>query len=174
MENLTNLKETVDTVDAKWIRLNTLVSNALVRKSTMIDTRPFEKDDFLNPLNVIKCFETVEIVFRELTNADESSSRSECICSVIQLCGEHSTEGLLWSNEKCVSMSESVLRRALQYYDCSDLNGFLIKEKTREKLNGTHLFISFLSKLSKDEWKYYPATVHCFSWLLHHIQVINC
>ncbi|XP_065221367.1 TELO2-interacting protein 2-like [Planococcus citri] len=157
----------------EWNQLKYEIENSFIPKNTIIESRPFEVDDFIGVLdNVKSCFEKLTI-FSLIPPEDLSASsrnRYECISYAIIFCGEHSSKNV-WTDDDCMAASRTTLKTIMSACLCETLNDYMIKVDQRETLHGVNLLSFILPKLSKEEWQYYPSITCCFTWLLSHIEL---
>ncbi len=162
--------------DEYWSELNILVQQVHVPKNTIIDSRPFEPEDFLLTTKAAKiAFASIQFivddVLKSVAPAESSQKFLDCIYSVVVLCGEHSSASFLWTDEECVKLSDKVLSGVLRLFGFDRFISFLMTTDLDERLHGVNIFSTLLAKLTTTTLKYYPATIRCYSWLLHHIRV---
>ncbi|XP_065213448.1 TELO2-interacting protein 2-like [Planococcus citri] len=159
----------------EWDRLKYEIENSFIPKNTIIESRPFEVDDFIGVLdNVMSCFEKLS-VFSLIPPEDLSTSsknRYECISYAIIFCGEHSSKNV-WTDDDCVAASQTTLKTLMSACSCKTLDEYMIKLDQQETLRGVNLLTFILPKLSKEEWKYHPSITCCLTWLLSHIELPN-
>jgi hypothetical protein len=153
-----------------WEDLCELLKQASVPKNTVIDERPFEQADFARAIKLAnECFATLENDLSNLKVLD-INKQLELVYRTLLACGEHSS-CTLWTDDDCIRLSERVLRKTLALLNVRDLSSFLIARDAEKQMHGINLFLLLTPKLAKNEWKYHPAAVHCYCWLLRHINV---
>lgn len=167
-------KTRIPSSNVEWNQLKEEIKNSFIPKNTIIESRPFEAEDFIGLLNNVEsCFKKLTSVLSHIPPEEPSvcsKSRYECISYAIILCGEHSSKNV-WTDDDCVALAHTTLKILMSSSMCETLNEYMIKVDHQDKLQGVNLFTFILPKLSKEEWKYYPAVTCCFAWLLSHIQV---
>lgn len=162
--------------DFVWEDLNDLILKVLIPKNDIIDTRQFEAVDFGDAIEIVeKCLSSLEFLLSnqiQINELEPNSSPMKSIYSIIILCGEHACKNV-WTNDQCISLSKSIIEKILFILRCDNLSSFLTKLDRKKKPYGVYIFELLLPKLTKESWKYFPAAVACYSWLLQHIKVIK-
>lgn len=170
---LANFSSVSANVDEYLSKLQELVIQAFVPENKTIESRPFEREDFSTTPAVAKqIFKTLQLA---LSSGIEEYQKYDnlfhkLIYSSVILCGEHSGF-FLWTDNECCELSQTVLATILKIFQCINVEYFLIKMDSKKKYHGNNILSEILPKLSKDSWKYHPASVQCFSWLIHQIKV---
>lgn len=160
--------------DEYWSKLEKLVIQALVPENKTIESRPFEREDFSSIPDAAK--QTFKTLQSALSSASEKYQKDDgpflkLIYSSIILCGEHSGF-FLWTDNECCELSQIVLDAVLKIFQCPNVDTFLVQIDSKKTYLGCNILGEILPKLSKDLWKYHPASVQCYSWLIHQTKVI--
>lgn len=159
--------------DEYWSKLEELVIQSLVPENKTIESRPFEREDFSSTPDIAQqTFKTLQQAF---SSGSEEYQKDDgpflkLIYSSVILCGEHSGF-FLWSDNECCELSQTVLDTILKIFECPNVDSFLVEMDSKKKYYGSNILSEILPKLSKDLWKYHPASVQCYSWLIHQIKV---
>lgn len=162
----------IPSCEHEWLQVTKEIQDTFIKKNTIIDSRPFEREDFDNVVAIKACLEKLKYIFNNIDRGkffEFSYAQRSCFNHAIILCGEHSSKNV-WNDDDCVVMSNDVVQSVLASCVCDSLNEYLILNH-EDRLNASDLISIILAKLSKDNWKYYPSICCCFAWLLNHIQV---
>lgn len=162
-------------LEEDWKNLNDFVTQIHVPENKIIETRPFELEDFASITFITKqCFNILESLFSNQIKLDFDDKYCReclnCIYSIILLCGEHSSQNL-WTNDECIDLSNKILKKVLKVLKCQNLISFLMQVDDKRKFHGTNIFNLMIPKLTIDKWRFYPSLVQSYSWLLHFISV---
>ena len=136
------------------------------------EDRPYVKEDFSSKIN--DRLDVLNLLYSNLTNdttedkvllnINDNVTKKHFIVPLFLLSGEN-LQSALWTNANIIQTSYlilSIIKK--EVFKSSSINEILNKD--REFLQ---LCLKDIHEKLEDQWKSYPGTQYCFSWLLRQV-----
>ncbi|XP_015429301.1 PREDICTED: TELO2-interacting protein 2-like [Dufourea novaeangliae] len=154
-----------------WAACIDLIEKTYVPGKTIGASRPCEEKDFREYRQIVdrNLRNIRSMLYHIVHNRNEGNVHIDVNASAVRtftvklllLVGEHHEKNI-WNTAESVSTSKDLLSGILELYKCQSITQFLM-----EQHNFTTTILTLRPKLLKDTWKYYPAAVACYKWILY-------
>lgn len=178
-ESKLNKDENISGKEEFWKNILEIINKTFINDIKIGIDRPVEENDFIDIKNVIENnLIHLQKLFSDTINENsfyynftylQKNLRNEVTVNTILLCGEHSFINDAWTTNNTLKLSESIIKILCQLYSCNTVENLLVKSSCGNLL--PLIFNSLRPKLLKDTWKYYPAAVSSYVWVLLKIKV---
>lgn len=159
------------------INLENLINNSLVPEKIIGFERPCDRNDFRNFENLINNY--LNEILIELNNLKNYNIDKKLLIidnvdlriillKLVIIIGEES-ELNVWNNSITLELSNKLLIEVCWFFGVEKISDIFINNDFDDRLRDIILLLR--PKLLKNTWKSNPASVTCYKWVLHQVEV---
>ncbi|XP_008561066.1 TELO2-interacting protein 2 [Microplitis demolitor] len=159
------------------INLENLINNSLVPEKIIGFERPCDRNDFRNFENLINNY--LNEILIELNNLKNYNIDKKLLIidnvdlriillKLVIIIGEES-ELNVWNNSITLELSNKLLIEVCWFFGVEKISDIFINNDFDDRLRDIILLLR--PKLLKNTWKSNPASVTCYKWVLHQVEM---